>query len=60
MAVAHGRFFHRYNDSYQKLRSALRFFTPGTPILSLFGIIEYDYDAPKKKKMHLVVQFLIF
>ena len=40
MAGAHGRFFHRYNDAYKKLRSALRFFTPDTLILSLFGIIE--------------------
>ena len=48
MANAHGRFFYRCNDAHQKLRSALRLFTPDTPFLSLFGTVEQDYDAPKK------------
>ena len=50
MAGAYGRFFfHCYSDAHKRLRSALRFFTLSTPILSLFGIIEQDNDAPSEK-----------
>ena len=41
-------FFQSYKDAHQKLRSALRFFTPDTLILSLFGIIEQYYDELEK------------
>ena len=47
-------------DPHQKPRSAIRCFTLATVILSLFGIIEYGYDAAKKVAFGYLIFFLSF
>ena len=42
-------FFLCCNDVHQKVRPALRLFTPDSQILSLFIIIEQDYDELREK-----------
>ena len=49
MAGERGIFFLCCNDVHQKIRPALRFLTPDSQILSLFRIIEYDYDELREK-----------